>query len=124
MRALAGWSLVGLGIGLWIAVPVVLALSIDGGLKATVVGALLVVAEIAFWAGAVLLGIGLFARLQAAYVRRLGSRGEAAGEDDGSEGSETEGSETPAFDVTPDRSETPGRGETPSPEADKGESWT
>jgi hypothetical protein len=101
VRARAGWSLVGLGIVLWIAVPVVLALSIDGGLKATVVGALLVVAEIAFWAGAVLLGIGLFARLKAAYARRRGSRGEA----------EEEG-------------ETPGHSGTPGREADNGESWT
>jgi lysophospholipase L1-like esterase len=58
----------------------VLALSIDGGLKATVVGALLVIAEVAFWAGAVLLGIGLFARLKAAYARRRGRRDEAAAE--------------------------------------------
>jgi hypothetical protein len=100
VRVLAGWSLVGVGTALWIAVPVVLALSIDGGLKATVVGALLVIAEVAFWAGAVLLGIGLFARLKAAYARRRGRRDDAAGED-----------------------ETPDRGETPSRKADEGEPW-
>jgi lysophospholipase L1-like esterase len=78
MRAVAGWVLVALGTALWIAVPVVLSLSIDGGLKATLVGALLVIAEVAFWAGAVLLGIGLIARLKAAYARRRGRRDEAA----------------------------------------------
>jgi len=112
MRAVAGWMLVGVGTALWIAVPVVLALSIDGGLKATVVGALLVVAEVAFWAGAVLLGIGLVARLKAGYARRHGRRDEAAGAD-----------KTPAPSETPDRSETPDGDETPGREAEKGEPW-
>ncbi len=78
-RTVWGWALVGLGAALWVAVPVVLALSIDAGLKAIAVGVSLVIAETAFWAGAVLLGVSLYARLKGVLARRRARSGPEPG---------------------------------------------
>ena len=51
-----GAVLLGLSLALWVLVPVVPFLALSMGAKATLAGALVVAAEIAFWLGALLAG--------------------------------------------------------------------
>ena len=56
VTAKIGVVLMGLSVALWVALPVIPFLPIDVGMKATVAGSQIVVAEIAFWLGAALAG--------------------------------------------------------------------
>ena len=56
VAARIGVFLMGLSLALWVALPVVPFLPIQVGIKATVAGSQVVVAEVAFWVGAVLAG--------------------------------------------------------------------
>lgn len=54
--AVVGVVLMGLSLALWVVLPIVPFLPIDVGMKATVAGSQIVVAEVAFWLGAALAG--------------------------------------------------------------------
>ena len=56
VAARVGVCLMGLSLALWVALPVVPFLPIQVGIKATVAGSQVVIAEVAFWVGAVLAG--------------------------------------------------------------------
>ena len=56
VTAKIGVALMGLSLALWVALPVVPFLPIHVGVKATVAASQVVVAEVAFWLGAVLAG--------------------------------------------------------------------
>ena len=51
-----GVVLMGLSLALWVALPIVPFLPLQVGVKATVAGSQVVVAEVAFWLGAALAG--------------------------------------------------------------------
>ena len=61
----AGVVLLGVSALLWVALPIVPFLPLGTGAKAAVAGGLVVVAEIAFWAGAVLAGPAAVRRMRA-----------------------------------------------------------
>jgi hypothetical protein len=65
-----------------VAVPVVLAAPFSAGWKAVGVTALLAVAEVAFWLGTVLLGVGVFQKVKAWRARRALSRDRRPGDRD------------------------------------------
>lgn len=81
-RDIAGWVLMGLGCALWAAVPAVLAAPFSAGWKAAGVTALLVLAEVAFWLGTVLLGVSVFQRLRVWRARRALARDGRPGDQD------------------------------------------
>ena len=54
--AVIGVVLMGLSLALWVALPIVPFLPFQVGVKATVAGSQVVVAEVAFWLGAALAG--------------------------------------------------------------------
>ena len=56
VTAKVGVVLMGLSVALWVALPVIPFLPIHVGMKATVAGSQIVVAEVAFWLGAALAG--------------------------------------------------------------------
>ena len=56
VTAKIGVALMGFSLALWVALPVVPFLPIHVGVKATVAASQVVVAEVAFWLGAVLAG--------------------------------------------------------------------